>query len=192
MRFERFHNQLKIDVVERKSALTIVRVSNQRLALVGFEILGEPVHHAIDDLIHSVLLDDPAFISPPFFVFVPGEPTYGVIPISLKNVTAVQCPVVVHQQNVTGLHGKGGDVLFGCSLDLLAILEAEVREAYPKAQWTKVPQLQPQPQPSTEDIKQNIKQAIAQQGHRLFLQCKGHGWYSGRQREMRRLQYVTI
>jgi hypothetical protein len=75
-----------------------------RLALIGLKILGKPVHHSVDYLIHSVLLDDPTLLSTPFLVIVPGKPTHGVIPVALEDVPTVQGPIVVHQQNVAGFH----------------------------------------------------------------------------------------
>mmetsp|Transcript_21431 Transcript_21431/g.38733 ORF Transcript_21431/g.38733 Transcript_21431/m.38733 type:complete len:274 (+) Transcript_21431:254-1075(+) len=46
-------------------------------------------------------------------------------PISLEDITTVQRSVVVHEEDISRLHGKGGNVLFARTLDLLTILQLQ-------------------------------------------------------------------
>ena len=82
------------------------------LGLIGNKILRKPIHHFVDRLVEGILLHDAPLVAPPFLVAIPGEPGHGVEPIALEDVAAVQGAVVVDEQDVAGLHGQGGDVLF--------------------------------------------------------------------------------
>ena len=44
------------------------------LALLRFKVLGEPVHHAIDYFVETILFHHAALVASPLFVFVPGKP----------------------------------------------------------------------------------------------------------------------
>jgi hypothetical protein len=95
------------------------------LTLIRFKVLGQPVHHFVDCLVHCILLDDPSLIPPPFVLIIPREPTDRMIPIALKDIPSMQSSVIVHQQDIAGFHTEGGDMFFTGPFDFIAIFQGK-------------------------------------------------------------------
>mmetsp|Transcript_22572 Transcript_22572/g.33030 ORF Transcript_22572/g.33030 Transcript_22572/m.33030 type:complete len:381 (-) Transcript_22572:380-1522(-) len=94
------------------------------LGLVRLEILGEPIHHGVDSLIHSILLHNSTFIASPFLI-IPSEPTNGMETISLEDITSMKSTVVIHEKNVTRFHGKRSDMFLTGPLNFAAVLQTQ-------------------------------------------------------------------
>lgn len=56
---------------------------------------------------------------------IPREPRDGVESLALKDITSMQGSVIVHQKYISGLHGKGRNVLFTGALDFGAVFQRQ-------------------------------------------------------------------
>ena len=74
-----------LDLIECR---TILALALTLLRLIGFKILGQPIHHAIDHLIQAILFHNTTFLTAPFGIVIPGKPRDGMETITIKDIAS--------------------------------------------------------------------------------------------------------